>query len=226
MTEHLLFIPARAGNGKNLWELDNIPLWKWSYNLAIEANFGDIIISTDIKNFVRNNVPIYMRRPSVDSEPIHKAVLDYLNICKKQYDWVWLLQPTSPFLTQRTLGQAFEIIESKEGASINSIQTIISVEHNNHWLNQRRVTGKQVSFIYNYLRMRAYNKQKKQTTYKFGNLIVARPGNIKSQETMFCWPSHALLLENRYEAHDVDTKEDLELARMFLDRCRKAEKEE
>jgi CMP-N,N'-diacetyllegionaminic acid synthase len=108
--KHVAIIPARHGSksipNKNLQKLGSKSLVHLAIDQALESgSFHRIILSTDIPILVeefQNHPVVELRaRPSLlalDSTLMGDVVQDTLDTMKvKDRDWIWLLQPTSPF---------------------------------------------------------------------------------------------------------------------------------
>lgn len=115
----LAIIPARGGSkgvpGKNLREVGGKPLIAWSIEAAKASRFVDrLVLSSDDENiidvakahgcevpFVRNNLL------AQDETSTMEVVLDTIERCPG-YDWILLLQPTSPLRTTEDIDRAIE----------------------------------------------------------------------------------------------------------------------
>lgn len=217
MASHLLFVPAKTGNDKahkNHKLVGTKPLWIWALHAALGCNIGKVVISTDddyIDGRYQGSGVVHRRAPG---QGFIDAIIDYCN--GKDYEWIWLFQPTSPFVRQSTIEEIKAIIDTT-GIHTASVQTITEVQHNDHWMNQRQLGGidnKHVEFIWHYQRLRNPTKQTKHKSYKFGNLVVSHLKELTQYNTMFSTPSIGVEI-NRWEALDVDTAEDLVLARLL-----------
>ena len=114
----LAIIPARGGSkglpNKNIKLMNNIPLIGWTIKAAKNTNyFDDIFVSTDSKkisviaeNFgisVPNLRPAYLAKDSTSSVDVVLHVLNELGSKGKNYDYVALLEPTSPLRRKNDL---------------------------------------------------------------------------------------------------------------------------
>lgn len=115
----LAVIPARGGSkgvpGKNIRAVGGKPLIAWTIEAARNSRFVDrVILSSDdqeIMHVAREHgceVPFEREaRLAEDDTPTIDVVLDALDRCPG-YDWVLLLQPTSPLRTASDIDQAIE----------------------------------------------------------------------------------------------------------------------
>ena len=68
---------------------------------------------------------------------------------------------------------------------------MIPLPHNHHALNQRSFVDDLVRFKFPDQRRVAYNKQRKEPLFAFGNLVAARVRTILDGEGFFAEPSTA-----------------------------------
>ncbi len=223
----LAFIPARGGSKsvhlKNMVRLDECPLVGWSLKAACESDvFQRVVVSTDhgqIKDYCTSNWPeaAVVERPKHlrdgRSYPIQNVVIDFIRTLEKadRPHAVALFQPTSPFVRQYQIEHLALQLRQPE---VKCAYTITPVPHNYHWCNQRVVKDKNVSFMFPGKRQQAYNKQKKEQMYKFGNLVMTKTQYIK--DGFFSDPA-AYLEIDRFDAADIDDITDYKVARTMVE---------
>ena len=112
-TKSILFlITARKGSqglpNKNMKVLGDFPLIQYSFDFAIAvADSNDVVcISTNDENisahFERQNAPLHFMRPDYlaiktsTSDSVIQHALDFFKSKGEQFEYVFLLQPTSP----------------------------------------------------------------------------------------------------------------------------------
>ena len=122
---------------------------------------------------------------------------------------VVLLQPTSPFVRGADVDACLDALEVNSDAL--SAQTVTSVIHNAHALNQRIIEEGRVRFRFVEERRAAYNKQRKPKHFLFGNLVVTRSRALLAGSDCFAEPSIPVEIP-RVQALDVDTAEDVGVA--------------
>lgn len=124
----LFVIPARGGSkgvpGKNIKLLAGRPLIAYTLDAAkAVSSFEDICVSTDsleIKDVVeREGVPVPFLRPAelatdtATSESVLLHALDYYEQNGKTYEYVVMLQATSPLRTGKHLHEALKMIDGQ-----------------------------------------------------------------------------------------------------------------
>ena len=151
----LAFIPARGGSKsiklKNIFPLNGTPLLYYSILSSKKSKiFDSIICSTDSKKIADKaneyGIKVDKRPKSLSGDEINVAdvLAEYLERNKDFYDWVFLIQPTSPFIDPKDLFSAKKLI--LEDKKINSIQTVCESPHNFNPINSRYITNKRVYF--------------------------------------------------------------------------------
>jgi N-acylneuraminate cytidylyltransferase len=115
----LAVIPARGGSkgvpGKNIRIVGGKPLIAWTIDAAHESVFVDrVVLSSDDQEIIevaqKYNCDIPFVRDSslaCDRTPTIDVVLDAINRCPG-YEWVVLLQPTSPLRTSNDIDLAIK----------------------------------------------------------------------------------------------------------------------
>ena len=110
----LAVIPARSGSkrclGKNFRDFRGRPLYEWSVDAALRSKYIDAhIVSRDAN-----------RPPELcTDDATNEAVLHY-HLLQWNYEWVVLLQPTSPLRLALDIDRCIEIAyDEQEGACIS-----------------------------------------------------------------------------------------------------------
>lgn len=118
----IAIIPARSGSkglkNKNILNLNGLPLIAWTIKAALESTYIDnVVVSTDsidILEIARRfgaEAPILRPREiSLDSSQTYSAIehmLDYYRLkLKQEFEFVVLLEPTSPLRTAEDIDNA------------------------------------------------------------------------------------------------------------------------
>jgi CMP-N,N'-diacetyllegionaminic acid synthase len=221
-------IPARGGSKsiplKNLAALSGRPLL--DYVVLAAQTWGGlqrIICSTDSAPIAERarklGIEVDARPPQLGGDDVAVADVAREFITRaspdaaNRPDWLFLLQPTSPFLLPEHLAALSERIGANPQA--NSAQTVVPVPHNHHAWNQRVFRDGEVGFAFAAERARAYNKQLKPHYFVFGNLVAVRTKALLAGGDFFAVPSVGVGIEKPYDL-DIDTADDLKLAEALL----------
>lgn len=149
-TKVLAVIPARGGSKgvprKNIRMLGGKPLIAWTIEAAKQSKvISKVICSTDdleIAGVAREygcEVP-YIRdgKLAEDTTPMIDVVLDVLNRCEG-YDWVILLQPTSPLRTSQDIDNLYQYACQYDATSCASVSL---VDKSPYWMFSLLGNGK------------------------------------------------------------------------------------
>jgi CMP-N-acetylneuraminic acid synthetase len=219
-------IPARGGSKsipkKNIALLNGRPMIDYGVKAAIESScFSRIICSTDDKNiadrarYLGVDIDIRSNELSGDDVAVADVAIEYLMRQNNNIpDWLFLVQPTSPFLLVKHILSLMTKLQNNPDAM--SGQTITPVSHNNHAWNQRSINANGITeFKFKEDRMGAYNKQRKPKLYTFGNLVAVKPEALFKGMGFFAEPSIGCKIESPYN-FDVDNFDDLQFANMII----------
>lgn len=142
----LAIITARGGSkrlpNKNILDLAGKPLIAWTSDIAKKAkNITKLIISTDnekIKNVAeKHSIEVPFIRPdfladdTATSFDVIKHSIDFFKEKKVFFDYVMLLQPTSPLRRLNHINEAFSMLNEETKAIVSVCET----EHSPLWSN-------------------------------------------------------------------------------------------
>lgn len=128
----LCLIPARGGSkgipNKNIIDLNGSPLISYSINAAKKSNiFDEIIVSTDSPKIAEISkeygAKVPFLRPdklSEDNSLVEDAIVYTLKRIEK-YDYICLVQPTTPLLIQEDLNNSLNMLLEKKADMIISV---------------------------------------------------------------------------------------------------------
>ncbi len=148
----LAIIPARGGSksikNKNLYIIKKKPLIYYTIKSAINSKYlNTILLSTDsikIANYVKkfSKIKIPFLRPKklagdkILTLPVLKyTLLRYEKIFKNKFDFVVLLQPTSPLRTSNDIDNSIKLLNKKKTDSLISVTSVGA----NHPLRMKKI---------------------------------------------------------------------------------------
>ncbi len=134
----IAIIPARAGSkgvpGKNHCKIAGRPLVEWTFSAVKECTFFDeIICSTDdslVKECARLTNIRVLHRPinlSKDTTPMLDVLLHVLQRVEnphQPFDYIVLLQPTSPLRTSTDITKAVNLAIKNKAKSVASVSPV------------------------------------------------------------------------------------------------------
>ena len=130
----IAIIPARGGSKgiprKNLINFKGKPLIQWSIEAASQSKYiTDVIVSSDddeilqyaskTQNLIIIKRPKNLAQDNSRTEPVLSHALASLK--NNNYDYLILLQPTSPLRTSEDIDFAFEKLQNSEATSLISV---------------------------------------------------------------------------------------------------------
>jgi len=211
-------IPARGGSrrlpGKHMLELGGRPLVDWTLAAAREAGiFRRACLSSDDATLRERalvlGLDIFPPRPAdlaSDDCPSSAVVAHYLDWCRDQGlgepDWLMLLQPTSPLRGSARVCEAWEMARAQDG----EVVSLGPLEKPLAWCRQVREG-----------RARAWAFPEPAPLWRLnGAIYLTRVERFRREGTLLSGDPLALCMEG-WESVDVDTLDDLLLARALLE---------
>lgn len=135
--EIVSIIPARGGSKglpkKNIIDLAGKPLIVWTIEASLKSKYiTKTIVSSDDNNILEVSKefgaetikrPSYLAQDTTPSEPVIEHVLKSLEKIE-QYDYLILLQPTSPLRDEKDIDEAIELLIKKNASALISTKLI------------------------------------------------------------------------------------------------------
>lgn len=135
-TKVLALIPARGGSkglpGKNIKILKGKPMTNWTIEAAVKSTvIDDVLISTDIEELIREaekmgldsvQRPDFLAADKTSMVDVVVHALGYMSQAGKTYEYLCLLQPTSPLRTATDINNAFEKMVQSSADSVISVK--------------------------------------------------------------------------------------------------------
>lgn len=138
----LAIIPARGGSKrlprKNILDLCGKPLISYSIEAGLKSKYiSKVIVSSDdeeILQLSQKSGVDTIKRPdylSTDNSSTFDALEHTINSLEK-YDYIVLLQPTSPLRNEKHIDEAIELLNEKDADAVISV---CETEHSPLWCN-------------------------------------------------------------------------------------------
>lgn len=223
----LAVIPARAGSKrlpeKNLAELAGRPLIAWTICAALEAGFiQTVMVSTDSDRIAeasrRHGAEVPFLRPAELADDTASSVdvvlhaLDAYQQRGQTFDYVLLLQPTSPLRTAQDIQAGWQLLRDKQADAVISV---CEVEHSPLWSNRLPEDGSLAGF----LRPEVLGKRSQDLPvhYRLNGALYLISVSRLMQERRFMLDQGAYaLIMPRERSVDIDTSLDLKFASLML----------
>lgn len=215
----LAIVPARGGSkelpGKNSQLFHNRPLFSWTVDIAKQSSYIDrVVVSSDDNAILKiakqhgNEVPL--KRPaelSRDETPGVDPVLHALEVLPG-YDYVVLLQPTSPLRNVDDIDKAILLCHSENAPACASITT---VNENPYWMYTVEENKQLTSLI---PAQSCSRRQDMPEVFRLnGAIYIADTHWLKMRKTFVTRDTIAYPMP-KSRSIDIDTANDFRLAEM------------
>ena len=222
----LAIIPARGGSkrlpSKNVLELAGKPLIAWTIEAALKSKYVDqVVVSTndkDISNISSQygaDVPfIRPNNISLDHSNLVEVVEHALKKLEESgchYEYVILLQPTSPFRTSKHIDAAVELLVKRNSSAIISVTKAIN---NPLWVNTIPENGSMDNFLQENYKNKS--SQDLPTFYEAnGAIYLINSRKILEENTFFLKKGVFSYEMDRISSIDIDTSHDFLVASLI-----------
>lgn len=218
----LAVIPARGGSKrlprKNILPLQGKPLVSWSIEEAQKSKYIDnIVLSSDdeeILNIAKQYDINYINRDkelSSDTATSIDVILDAIKKQNQEYDYIILLQPTSPLRKAQHIDEAIEFLFEKEA---NSVISMCEVEHPVQWNTNLSKDKSLDKFIKN---LDTRRSQEQEVYYRLnGAIYISSSVLLKKEKTFFNENRSFAYIMDKIDSIDIDEKLDFLIAQTIL----------
>ncbi len=218
----LAIIPARGGSKripkKNLLDLNGKPLIAYSIEAGLNSKYIDKVIvttdNTEIIDVSRTFGVDSIKRPdniSDDTASTFEAIkhtiekIDY-------FDYVILLQPTSPLRDKNHIDEAIELREKKNADAIISVS---EMTHNPLWSNTLPKNLSLVNFLDD--NIKNLRSQDLKNYYMLnGAIYICRIDKLLDEKTLFIQNNIFAYEMKREDSIDIDEYIDFKLAEVLM----------
>jgi len=221
-------IPARGGSKrlpfKNLMELGGRPLISYTIEAALKSQYIDeLVVSTDDPETARIaaawGTPVPFLRPAAlatdeagSFEVLRHAVEHFANAGSGGFEYVVMLQPTSPLRTNADIDEAVTFLREREADAVISV---CECDHSPLWAN----TLPEDRSMADFLRDEVKNKRSQDLTVQYrlnGAIYICRTSRMLAEKTLFLKDNIFAFIMPRERSVDIDTMLDLKLCETLL----------
>ena len=220
-------IPARGGSkrlpGKNIMLLAGKPLIQWTIEAGLESDVIDeLIVSTDdieIADISRKcgaNVP-YIRpanlaMDSSSSYDVLEHALFELESKGKQYEYIIMLQPTSPLRTEYHIDSATSLLNDKKA---DGVVSVVKTEHPVQWCNVLPSSLEMTNFLDP--EYRNVRSQDLPVSYRLnGAIYLSKVERLRKERSPVYGDRMFAYEMQRFESIDIDEYIDFQFAECLL----------
>jgi len=218
----LAIIPARGGSerlpNKNKLNLCGKPLISWTIEAAKRSKYiNKIAVTSDdseiLKIAEKSSVEIIVRPDELASNTatsvdVIKHSLENLDT----YEYVVLLQPTSPLRNYRHIDESIKFLKQKNADAIISV---CKTDHNPLWSNKLDNNLSMSNFIEN----EQLNKRSQDLKKFFrlnGAIYICKTKNFLKENTFFLKNNIFAFIMDKKSSIDIDDEFDFEIATAYM----------
>lgn len=221
----LAIIPARGGSKrlprKNTLPLNGKPLIAWTIEAALTASMIDcVVVSTDNEEIAsiskeRGAEVPFLRPPELatDTAGTLEVILHAIHSLPG-YDYVVVLQPTSPLRIAEDIDKAIDLLLKKNADAVISV---CETDHPPEWSN----TLPDDFSLANFYRpgVRTIRSQDQPKSYRLnGAVYIYNCKRLLKQENLEMDDNSFAYIMPKERSTDIDTEFDFEIAQLFLTR--------
>lgn len=222
----LAIIPARGGSKrlpkKNSLLLNGEPLIAYTIEASLQSNYiTKTIVSSDddeILNIAKKYGSDIIKRPddlATDTSTSYDAIEHTILNQKKRYDYIILLQPTSPLRTYKDIDKAIELLINKDADAIIST---CEVDHPVQWNMQIDETLDMSKSI------QTINSKRSQDQTKYyrlnGAIYIANTKKLLEEKTFFLSKNIYSHIMKKEDSIDIDDELDFIIVKNIIEQKR------
>ncbi|MGD9625711.1 MAG: acylneuraminate cytidylyltransferase family protein [Arcobacter sp.] len=226
----LAIIPARGGSKrlprKNVLDLCGKPLIAHTIEAGLKSNYIDkVIVSSDDEEILEISKKIgakTVKRPdelASDIATTFDAIKHTIDNNIDKYNYIVLLQPTSPLRNEKHIDEAIELLEIKNADAIISV---CEMEHSPLWSNTLPQDGSMKGF----LRDEVLNKRSQdlEKYYRLnGAIYICKTEKLLENKSFFLKENIFAYIMDRENSVDIDEDIDFKIAEVILNNRRECE---
>jgi CMP-N-acetylneuraminic acid synthetase len=220
-------ITARKGSkrlkNKNLLPLHGMPLVEWTLQAAKQSKaITNAVLSTDCPKMqelaLKQGIQAPFLRPEqlandkATSVSVVRHAIEFYRRLGREFDYVMLLQPTSPMRSATHIDEAFDKLQQCKGDAMISV---CETEHSPIWCGQLGANQSMDGFLDSrYLNARS---QDLPTFYRLnGAIYIAKTAQLEKQNSFFLKQGVHAYIMSQEDSVDLDTKLDFKLAELLM----------
>ena len=218
----LSIIPARGGSKrlprKNVLDLAGKPLIAWSIEAGLQSKYIDkVIVTSDVdeilaisKEFGSETIkrPEELASDTATSFAAIKHTIENID----RFDYIVLLQPTSPLRMAQQIDEAIKLLESKKA---DAVVSVCEMDHNPLWSNILPDDGNMNSFIRDEVKNKRSQDLKKYYRLN-GAIYICKTDKLLDEKSFFIKDNIFAYYMDRKSSVDIDEQIDFKLAECLI----------
>ncbi len=218
----LAIIPARGGSKrlprKNVLDLNGKPLITYSIEAGLNSKYIDRVIVTSEDNEILAISKKYgadtIQRPdelASDTSTTFDAIKHAINNCEK-YDYIVLLQPTSPLRNENHINEAIELLNYKNA---DAVVSVCEMDHSPLWSN---TLDKNLSMV-GFLKDEVLNKRSQdlEKYYRLnGAIYICKTEKLLTKKNFFLKNNIFAYKMDKEKSIDIDERIDFKMCEVIM----------
>ena len=217
-------ITARGGSKrmprKNIQPLADKPLIVWTIQAGLKSNYIDrVFVSSDDEEILvlsEGTGASTIKRPKHLASDTAKSVDVVMHALKKidhDYEYVILLQPTSPLRNENHIDEAFDLLIKKNA---NAVISVCETNHKPFWTNILPDDGS-MNFFYNDNKVNNLQSNNHQVFYHLnGAIYICKTEKFLEEKTFFIKENIFAYQMSREHSIDIDDEFDWRCAEAII----------
>lgn len=220
--KYLAIIPARGGSKrlprKNILELHGKPLISWTIEAALNSYYLDAVAVTSdddtILGIAKKLGVLAIKRPEQlanDTATTFDVIKHAIETIDEHYEYVVLLQPTSPLRDAKHIDEAIRRLEVKKA---DAIVSVCMVDHSPLWMNTLPLNESMESFL-----TLESNKRSQDLPdyYRInGAIYICLTSKLLAEQTFFIAQNIFAYVMDATSSVDIDTEFDFKYADFLM----------
>ena len=216
-------IPARGGSKrlpkKNVLNLKGKPLISWSIEAGLRSRYIDkLVVSSEDEEILRiaaeHEVETLIRPDELaDDKTSSFDTIKHTLDNSQEYDYIVLLQATSPLRNQTHIDKAIELLEEKNADAIVSVR---ETDHNPLWSNTIDDSLSMKGFLQDHV-----SNKRSQDLEKYyelnGAIYICKVSKLLKEKGFFLKDNIYAFKMDRKSSIDIDEKIDFKIAEALLE---------
>ena len=218
----LAIIPARGGSKrlprKNVLDLCGKPLIAYSIEAGLKSKYiSKVVVTSDdneILTISKEYGAVTINRPEYlanDTATTFDALEHTINSLEK-YDYIVLLQPTSPLRNEKHIDEAIALLNEKDA---NAVISVCETEHSPLWCN----TLDEELNMSNFLSKEILNKRSQDLPKYYrinGAIYICKTEELLKNKGFFLKDKVFAYIMDKKDSVDIDEEIDFKLAQFCL----------
>jgi len=226
----LAIIPARAGSkrlpDKNILTLSGKPLIAWTIEAGLKSkHLDEVMVSTDGKKIMeiskKYGAEIPFQRPAyladdnaTSIDVVIHTINFYKNDLKRKFDYIVLLQPTSPLRNSTDIDNSIEFLLQKEADAVISV---CKTEHSPLWTNILPPNLSMEKFLKEDIK--EHQSRDLPDYYRLnGAIYICKTEKVLLEKTLFLNKNIYAFIMEQEKSTDIDTELDFKFAEFLIKR--------